>query len=124
MKKTLFALSLLMTSNAFAEAIPQPILEVINVYQHGSFGLDKSVLSMAVKKPSVNEDMAVLFFQGICNTQYVGKTWNPDLVKKVVMFNASGEQQITINGGGQECKKLGPMNMDESDKYIKSLIQK
>ncbi|MDU5769648.1 MULTISPECIES: hypothetical protein [Mixta] len=124
MKKTLFALSLLMTSNAFAEAIPQPILEVINVYQHGSFGLDKGVLSMAVKKPSVNEDMAVLFFQGICNTQYVGKTWNPDLVKKVVMFNASGEQQITINGGGQECKKLGPMNMDESDKYIKSLIQK
>jgi len=124
MKKTLFALSLLMTSNAFAEAIPQPILEVINVYQHGSFGLDKGVLSMAVKKPSVNEDMAVLFFQGICNTQYVGKTWNPDLVKKVVMFNASGEQQITINGGGQECKKLGPMNMDESDNYIKSLIQK
>lgn len=113
-----------MTSNAFAEAIPQPILEVINVYQHGSFGLDKGVLSMAVKKPSVNEDMAVLFFQGICNTQYVGKTWNPDLVKKVVMFNASGEQQITINGGGQECKKLGPMNMDKSDKYIKSLIQK
>lgn len=58
MKKTLFALSLLMTSNAFAEAIPQPILEVINVYQHGSFGLDKGVLSMAVKKPSVNEDNA------------------------------------------------------------------
>ena len=53
----------LMTSNAFAEAIPQPILEVINVYQHGSFGLDKGVLSMAVKKPSVNEDMAVLFFR-------------------------------------------------------------
>lgn len=124
MKKTLLVLSLLMTSNVFAEEIPQPILEVIKVYQYGSFGLDDGVLSMAVKKPSVNEDMAVLFFRGICDTQYVGKTWNPDLVKKVVMFNASGEQQITINGGGQECKKLGPMNMDVSDKYIKSLIQK
>ncbi|MGD8205271.1 hypothetical protein [Pantoea sp. FN0305] len=124
MKKTLFALSLLMTFNVFAEEIPQPILEVMNVYQHGSFGLDEGVLSMAVKKPSVNEDMAVLFFRGICDTQYVGKTWNPALIKKVVMLNASSDQQITLNGGGQECKKLGPMNMDESDKYIKSLIQK
>ncbi|AUX94789.1 hypothetical protein [Mixta gaviniae] len=136
MKKILFSLSLLLASNAFANEIsrpvlndfaddvPKPVLEVINTYQHDSFGLLDGTLSMTMKKPAVNEDMAVLFFRGICDTQYVGKTWNPGLIKKVVISNKSGDQQITLNGGGQECKRLGPMNMDESDKYIKSLIQK
>ncbi|ORM87677.1 hypothetical protein HA44_00725 [Mixta gaviniae] len=73
MKKILFSLSLLLASNAFANEIsrpvlndfaddvPKPVLEVINTYQHDSFGLLDGTLSMTMKKPAVNEDMAVLF---------------------------------------------------------------
>lgn len=124
MKKTAFALTLLASLSALAEEVPKPVQEVINVYQHSSSSLENGVLLMTITKPTVNEEIATSFFRGICDTQYVGKSWQPSLIKKVVVLNSSQDQEVVMNGGGAECKKLAPMNMNESEVYIKSLIQK
>ncbi|NEG63235.1 hypothetical protein GQQ23_12935 [Pantoea agglomerans] len=124
MKKITLVLSLLVSASSFAEEVPKPVLEVIKVFQHSSYYLNDGVLSMTMTKPSVNEDIATSFFRGICDTLFVGKDWQPSLIKTVVIKNSSEDQKVVINGGGLECKKLGPMNMNESETYIKSLVKK
>jgi hypothetical protein len=124
MKKTTLLFSLLTASSVFAASIPPAVQNVLKTYQAESYGLNNETLSMTVKKTQINDDMAALFFRGVCDSQFSGPSWEPMLIKRIEISNSDKSQIIGFNGGGTECKKMGSMSWDESEKYIKSLMKK
>lgn len=123
MKKTLMVLLLIASQSAFADKIPNSIEKLIAVYDTKMHKLEGGELTIEYKKQTLLIDAAKSMFNGICD-DYLRHKWNPEIIKKITLWNATSDQGYKINGGGIECKKTGSMNFNQAEEYRTSLIKK
>lgn len=122
MNRLLTLVLLLVTFSAFSAQVPPKVEEVIKVYQYDSYALENGILTVTYRRNVITTDMAFLLFLGICETQFDDNPWPVEQIKKIQLKNLTGDQVITMNGGGKECLKIGQMNYDDSEKYLLSLM--
>ena len=77
------------------------------------------MLTLSLRKPVVNEETAYFFFSGICNTIFV-HPWDEKAITSMRIWNSRQDQGFEFNGGGKECKQIGPFNPDKSRAFIES----
>lgn len=112
----------LATFSAFSSQIPPKVENVIKVYQYDSYSLENGLLTVTYRRNGITTDMAFLLFLGICETQFDDNPWPVEEIKKIQLKNLTSDQVITMNGGGNECLKIGQLNYDDSKKYLLSLM--
>ncbi|WP_239953801.1 hypothetical protein [Pantoea sp. Z09] len=119
MKKFLLALSMLPALTAVAAPIPEQVEKTLKTYQYDNYVLRNGVLSLTLRKSTVNKDSAYFFFSGICNTIFV-HPWDEKLITSMRILNSTQDQGFEFSGGGKECKQAGALGFDESKKFIES----
>jgi len=122
MKKLLLAISVLLTAfSAVASPIPDYVEKTLKTYQYDNYSLRNGVLTLSLRKPVINKETAYFFFSGICNTIFV-HPWDENIITSMRIWNSKQDQGFEFDGGGKECKQIGPFNADKSKTFIDSRI--
>lgn len=116
---------LLLAPTAFAETVPQSIVDTLSRMRVEKVTLDGSALKIISSEEEMYDLFAITAVGSVCRTRYDGSpAWDKNLIKKIYVLNHWEMQGFEFDIDGAGCDQYGNTSGDETNDFLRKRMKK